>query len=57
MRSRDSSQQVDFEEIDLASNDAARDMLIEKNGHIGAPSYRSGTSLSSGMIRKKWRAC
>lgn len=43
----------DFEEIDLASNDAARAMIIEKTGHLGAPIVQIGNEFIIGYDPKK----
>ena len=48
---------VEFDEIDLASNDAARVMIIEKTGHLGAPIVQIGREFIFGYDPKKWRAC
>ena len=42
-----------FEEIDLASNDAARAMIIEKTGHLGAPIVQIGNEFIIGYDPKK----
>jgi glutaredoxin-like YruB-family protein len=47
------SRNVEFEEIDLASNKEARDMIIAKTGHIGAPIVRIGDEFIFGFDRKK----
>lgn len=44
---------VEFEEIDLASNDAARTMIIEKTGHLGAPIVQIGSEFIFGYDPKK----
>jgi len=44
---------VEFEEIDLASNDEARDMIIEKTGHLGAPIVQIGDQFIFGYDPKK----
>ncbi|MGD0080966.1 MAG: peptide-methionine (S)-S-oxide reductase MsrA [Methanoregula sp.] len=48
-----SSRDVPFEEIDLASNDEARTMIIEKTGHLSAPIVRIGNEFIFGYDRKK----
>jgi peptide methionine sulfoxide reductase msrA/msrB len=48
-----SSRNVPFEEIDLASNDEARTMIIEKTGHLGAPIVRIGDEFIFGFDRKR----
>ena len=47
------SRHIEFEEIDLASNEEARDMIIEKTGHLGAPIVRIGDEFIFGFDRKK----
>ena len=44
---------VEFVEIDLASNDEARDMIIEKTGHLGAPIVQIGDEFIFGYDPKK----
>jgi peptide methionine sulfoxide reductase msrA/msrB len=44
---------VEFEEIDLASNDEARNMIIEKTGHLGAPIVQIGNEFIFGYDPKK----
>ena len=44
---------VEFEEIDLASNDAARAMIIDKTGHLGAPIVQIGSEFIFGYDPKK----
>lgn len=44
---------VGFEEIDIASNEEARNMIIEKTGHIGAPIVQIGDEFIFGFDRKK----
>lgn len=44
---------VEFEEIDLASNDAARAMIIDKTGHLGAPIVQIGNEFIFGYDPKK----
>jgi peptide methionine sulfoxide reductase msrA/msrB len=48
-----SAKHVEFEEIDLASNDAARAMIIEKTGHLGAPIVQIGDEFIFGYDPKK----
>lgn len=47
------SRKVEFEEIDLASDKEARDMIIAKTGHIGAPIVRIGDEFIFGFDQKK----
>ena len=47
------SRQVPFEEIDMATNEDARTMIIEKTGHLGAPIVRIGDVFIFGFDRKK----
>jgi len=47
------SRNVEFEEIDLSANEEARDMIIAKTGHIGAPIVRIGEEFIFGFDRKK----
>jgi methionine-S-sulfoxide reductase len=47
------SHDVEFEEIDLASNKEARDMIIGKTGHLGAPIVRIGDAFIFGFDQKK----
>jgi len=47
------SRQVPFEEIDMASNEEARTMIIEKTGHLGAPIVRIGDVFIFGFDRKR----
>jgi len=47
------SRNVEFEEIDLASNKEARDMIIAKTGHIGAPIVQIGNEFIFGFDQKK----
>jgi len=44
---------VAFEEIDLASNDEARDYIIGKTGHLGAPIVEIGNEFIFGYDPKK----
>ena len=44
---------VEFREIDLASDDAARAMIIEKTGHLGAPIVQIGDEFIFGYDPKK----
>lgn len=44
---------VEFEEIDIAANEEARNMIIEKTGHIGAPIVQIGDEFIFGFDRKK----
>lgn len=46
-------QKVPFEEIDIAADDRAREMIIGKTGHIGAPVVRIGDEFIFGFDRKK----
>ena len=48
-----SSRNVPFEEIDLASNDEARTMIIEKTGHLGAPIVRIGDEFIFGLRQEE----
>jgi len=47
------SRHIEFEEIDLASNDEARDYIIEKTGHLGAPIVEIGNEFIFGYDPKK----
>jgi glutaredoxin len=47
------SRKVEFEEIDLSSDKEARDMIIAKTGHIGAPIVRIGDEFIFGFDQKK----
>lgn len=47
------AQHVTFDEIDLTTNKEARDLLIEKTGHIGAPVVQIGDEFIFGFDRKK----
>jgi glutaredoxin len=47
------SKNVEFEEIHLASNKEARDMIITKTGHIGAPIVWIGDEFIFGFDQKK----
>ena len=44
---------VAFEEIDLTTNEQARDLLVEKTGNIGAPVVRIGDEFIFGFDREK----
>lgn len=44
---------LEFEEIDMASNEEARTMIIEKTGHLGAPIVQIGDEFIFGYDRKK----
>ncbi len=44
---------MEFEEIDLVSNDAARAMIIDKTGHLGAPIVQIGNEFIFGYDPKK----
>ncbi|MGB9177564.1 MAG: glutaredoxin domain-containing protein [Methanoregula sp.] len=44
---------VEFEEIDLASNDAARATIIEKTGHPGVPIVQIRDEFIFGYDPKK----
>ena len=44
---------VAFEEIDISADERARDMIIEKTGHIGAPVVRIGNEFIFGFDKKK----
>ena len=44
---------VEFTEIDIASDEEARNMIIEKTGHIGAPIVQIGDEFIFGYDRKK----
>jgi methionine-S-sulfoxide reductase len=47
------SRKAEFEEIDLASNEDARDMIIAKTGHLGAPIVQIGNEFIFGYDPKK----
>lgn len=47
------SKNVEFEEIDIASNEDARNMIIEKTGHLGAPIVGIGEDFIFGFDPKK----
>ena len=47
------SRNVDFTEIDMASDQAAAQMVIERTGFIGAPVVRIGEDFVFGFDRKK----
>jgi glutaredoxin-like YruB-family protein len=47
------SKNVEFEEIDLASDEDARDMIVEKTGHLGAPIVQIGDEFIFGYDPKK----
>ena len=47
------SRNVEFEEIDLASNQEARDTIISKTGHLGAPVVQIGEEFIFGYDPKK----
>jgi methionine-S-sulfoxide reductase len=44
---------IGFEEIDLASNEDARDRIIQKTGHLGAPIVEIGDEFIFGYDPKK----
>jgi glutaredoxin-like YruB-family protein len=44
---------VPFEEIDLSSDEAARNLIIEQTGHLGAPVVRIGDEFIFGFDKKK----
>jgi len=44
---------IEFEEIDLASSEEARDRIIEKTGHLGAPIVEIGNEFIFGYDPKK----
>ncbi len=44
---------VAYEEIDLTMNEQARDLLVEKTGHIGAPVVQIGDEFIFGFEREK----
>ena len=44
---------VAYEEIDLTTNEQARDLLVEKTGHIGAPVVQIGDEFIFGFDRGK----
>jgi glutaredoxin-like YruB-family protein len=47
------SKNIDFEDINIADNEEARNWLIEKTGHIGAPVIQIGDEFVFGFDRKK----
>jgi len=47
------SKNVEFVEIDLASDEDARDMIVAKTGHLGAPIVRIGDEFIFGYDPKK----
>ena len=47
------SRNVEFEEIDLATNDRARSMIIERTGHLGAPIVQIGDAFIFGYDPKR----
>jgi methionine-S-sulfoxide reductase len=47
------SKGIGFEDINIAENDEARNWLIEKTGHIGAPVIQIGDVFVFGFDRKK----
>jgi glutaredoxin-like YruB-family protein len=47
------SKSIDFEDINIAENEDARNLLIEKSGYIGAPVIQIGDQFVFGFDRKK----
>ena len=47
------SKNIDFEDINIAENEEARNWLIEKTGYIGAPVIQIGDEFVIGFDRKK----
>jgi glutaredoxin-like YruB-family protein len=47
------SKNLEFSEINLAEDEAARDLVIEKTGHIGSPVVRVGEEFIFGFDKKK----
>ena len=47
------SKNVEFVEIDLASDEDARDMIVAKTGHLGAPIVQIGNEFIFGYDPKK----
>ncbi len=47
------SKNIDFEDINIAENEEARNWLIEKTGYIGAPVIQIGDEFVTGFDRKK----
>jgi len=47
------SKNVKFTEIDIAADEKARNMVIEKTGHIGSPVIQIGDAFIFGFDRKK----
>ncbi len=47
------SKNVKFVEINMAENEAARNFVIEKTGHIGSPVVQIGNEFIIGFDRKK----
>ncbi len=47
------SKNVEFVEIDMATNEEARNMIIEKTGHLGAPIVQIGNEFIFGYDPKK----
>ena len=48
-----SSRNLEFKEIDMASDSKARDMVIEKSGYIGSPVVQIGDDFIFGFDKKK----
>ena len=44
---------MEFEEIDLSSDEDARDMIVAKTGHLGAPIVQIGNEFIFGYDPKK----
>jgi glutaredoxin len=44
---------VEFEEIDMAADERARNFVIEKTGHISSPIIQIGDEFIVGFDRKK----
>jgi glutaredoxin-like YruB-family protein len=47
------SRSIDFEDINIAENEDARNLLIEKSGYIGAPVIQIGDQFVFGFDPKK----
>lgn len=47
------SRHIDFEDINIAENEEARNWLIEKTGHIGTPVIQIGDQFIFGFDQKK----
>jgi glutaredoxin-like YruB-family protein len=47
------SKNIEFEDINIAENEEARNWLIEKTGYIGAPVIQIGEEFITGFYRKK----